>query len=321
MACFHPNYVRQRLDSDTGALVSVFLGPDPFADPATFGSLEDLFSGKCKQIIVPTPCGHCIGCRMDYARQWADRMVMELQTNSDAIFVTLTYRPADLPLSPSGLGTLKKRDPQLWLKRLRRRFPDRHIRYYLCGEYGSKTQRPHYHAILYGLKLSDFPDCCLRSCNELNQPFYSSQIFADIWQKGFCLISSVSWQTCNYVARYVSKKQKDFDWADRLPPYNLSSRNPGIGYDFAHYMLDSGIDRVDLRSGDTVKTVSFPSMILKKFCEYGLDNCFSLKYNKSEKCRNDTLAQIDACGLSYAEILANMERDLRNKLYQLPERS
>lgn len=320
MSCFHPNFIRQRIDPDTGSVVSAFLGKSFSFSPDLSGTFDDLVSGVRKEILVPVPCGHCLGCNMDYARQWADRMVLELQTCPKAIFVTLTYRPSDLPLTESGNATLLKRHPQLFLKRLRRYFPNRHIRYYLCGEYGSKTYRPHYHAILYGLSLDDFPDRKLRSCNELNQPFYSSDIFANIWSYGFCLISSVSWETCNYVARYVTKKQKSFDYGDRLPPYNVASRKPGLGYAFCYKMLASGVDRIDLACGDTVKTVSFPSSVLKKFCEYGIDNCISIKYNKSVNCRCNTLAQIEASGLSYDHILLNKERDLRNKLYQLPER-
>lgn len=320
MSCFHPNYVRQRIDPDTGSVVSAFLGKSFIFTPDLSGTFDDLVSGSRNEILVPVPCGHCLGCNMDYAHQWADRMVLELQTNPKAIFVTLTYRPSDLPLTDAGNPTLYKRHPQLFLKRLRRHFPGRQIRYYLCGEYGSKTHRPHYHAILYGLSLEDFPDCVLRNCNELDQPFYSSEIFADIWSYGFCLLSSVSWQTCNYVARYVTKKQVAFDYGDRLPPYNVSSRKPGLGYEFCQKMLDSGVDRIDLNCGDSVKTVSFPSSVLKKFCEKGLDKCISIKYNKSVNCRCTTLAQIVATGLSYDHILLNKERDLRNKLYQLPER-
>lgn len=320
MSCFQPNYIKQVLDHDTGCIISTFLGKAFTFSPDLSGTFDDLVSGARNSILIPVPCGHCLGCKMDYARQWADRMVLELQTNPKAIFVTLTYRPSDLPLTESGNPTLLKRHPQLFLKRLRRYFPYRQIRYFLCGEYGSKTYRPHYHAILYGLSLEDFPDCTLRSCNELDQPFYSSDTFANIWSYGFCLISSVSWQTCNYVARYVSKKQKSFDYGDRLPPYNVSSRKPGLGYDYCRKMIDDGVDHVDLRCGDTVKTVSFPSSVLKKFCEYGIDNCVALKYTKSENCRCTTLAQIEVSGLSYDHILLNKERDLRNKLYQLPER-
>ena len=51
--------------------------------------------------------------------------------------------------------SLRKRDFQLFMKRLRKKYSDDRIRFYACGEYGSETFRPHYHAILFGLHLDD----------------------------------------------------------------------------------------------------------------------------------------------------------------------
>ena len=77
------------------------------------------------------PCGHCIGCQLDRSRQWADRMLCELQSaQGKGIFVTLTYAPERVPISwykdnEDSLHrsyTLKKDDLQAFNKRLRRRF-------------------------------------------------------------------------------------------------------------------------------------------------------------------------------------------------------
>ena len=56
--------------------------------------------------------------------------------------------------------TLCKRDFQLLMKRIRRRFPDDHIRFFACGEYGSQTFRPHYHAIVFDF--SGTAQMCIR---------------------------------------------------------------------------------------------------------------------------------------------------------------
>lgn len=37
------------------------------------------------------PCGQCIGCRLQYSREWANRCMLELQHHEHAAFVTLTY--------------------------------------------------------------------------------------------------------------------------------------------------------------------------------------------------------------------------------------
>lgn len=152
---------------------------------------------------------------MDYARQWRDRMLFELHDSPSAVFVTLTYNPESLPTNTFFdfdlqteivEPTLSVRDVQLFFKRLRKKFTGRRIRYYLCGEYGPKTFRPHYHAIIYGLSMVDFPDAVIQGYNELGQAHFSSLSFDNIWSKGFCRFSPVSSQTCAYVSRYVTKK-------------------------------------------------------------------------------------------------------------------
>lgn len=103
-------------------------------------------------------------------------------------------------------ATLDKRDCQLFMKRLRKYFGDIKIRFYLAGEYGDKTLRPHYHAILYGISVDDFPDHQPFGTNDLGQPYYVSKKLENIWSLGHVLLADVSWQTCAYVGRYVTKK-------------------------------------------------------------------------------------------------------------------
>lgn len=92
------------------------------------------------------PCGGCLGCRSNRAQAWALRCQLETQRHTSTVFTTLTYDDEHLPL------TLQERDVQLWLKRLRKHTNTQQaIRYFYSGEYGERTQRPHYHAILYGL--------------------------------------------------------------------------------------------------------------------------------------------------------------------------
>lgn len=191
---------------------------------------------------VKIPCGKCSGCRANKCREWADRMILELDHSQSAVFLTLTYDDPHLPvrinLSTGQVEcTLNKRDLQLFMKRLRkhRLFRDRELRFYACGEYGKNTQRSHYHIILYNVELSDFPDLVPRGSNELGQQYYKSDILAnEIWKNGFCLVAPMSWNTCAYVARYVKKKDYGLasdEYVERMrePEFSVMSRNPGIG--------------------------------------------------------------------------------------------
>lgn len=223
------------------------------------------------------PCGRCIGCRLDRSRSWADRMMLELETSGSAVFVTLTYRnecahwmqydPAtDLPM----FATLDVRDCQLFLKRLRKFFSDKKVRFYLAGEYGESTYRPHYHAILFGLGLDDFPDRLPHGCNEFGQDYFTSQRFAEIWGLGNCLLCDVSWKTCAYVARYCTKKLSgaaSIEYARRnvIPEFSLMSRKPGIGHEYLDLHPDClDFDSIELSTPEGALKLRIPKYFYKQ---------------------------------------------------------
>lgn len=249
------------------------------------------------------PCGHCIGCKLDHSREWADRMVMELNSSGSGIFVTLTYAPEYIPPSyytdnngcQHGAYTLRKKDVQDWLKRLRRMYdgsrsdyPVRHIRYYLCGEYGEMTLRPHYHAILFGLSLDDVQAVPALTplgkpvTNDMGDAYYQSPVLASSWSFGLVSCSEVTWRTCAYVARYVTKKwSSGFDSKSKVnlyelfnvqPEFSLMSRKPGIGSDFLQSWMDSHptesiLDYSKLSVSDSTggKSIRVPKYIKRKF--------------------------------------------------------
>lgn len=106
---------------------------------------------------VPFGCGKCLACRVKTRREWTSRLILEMLGHDSGAFVTLTYSEDYVPVTESGHRTLSLRDLQLFLKRLRRNLEERKkskhpIRYYACGEYGTRgTQRPHYHIIFFGV--------------------------------------------------------------------------------------------------------------------------------------------------------------------------
>ena len=103
------------------------------------------------------PCGRCIECLKLRVNSWYVRINEELKISSSAYFVTLTYEHE--PITPDGEPTLDYRDIQLFMKRLRK-CQDEKIRYFIVGEYGSKTGRPHYHALLFNIKnIDDVTKC------------------------------------------------------------------------------------------------------------------------------------------------------------------
>lgn len=191
-------------------------------------------------------CGQCMECRLAYSRMWANRMMLEAQNHESNYFLTLTYDDEHVPISYYGdpdTGealpslTLVKRDLQLFVKRLRRLLDYRNrpeIRFYACGEYGSKTHRPHYHIIVFGLVLDDLEQL---KTSPLGFPYFRSSLIEQAWPNGYSMVCNVSWDTCAYVARYVTKKwtgdyKEFYETFNILPEFSLMSRRPGIGRDY-----------------------------------------------------------------------------------------
>lgn len=178
------------------------------------------------------PCGKCIQCRIRKTSEWAARMCHELESWSDAVFVTLTYK--EMPENNS----LKKRDFQLFFKRLRKYLGKRKVKFFACGEYGGDTQRPHYHAIIFGLKSCQ--QCICHNSHVNIAPKDDCALINDAWGKGFVKIGSVTFQSCRYVAKYIQKKksgkqaQKEYFDTNREPMFQLQSKGLGLEYAIKH---------------------------------------------------------------------------------------
>lgn len=161
------------------------------------------------------PCGRCIGCRLARTREWSIRLLHELSYYDGSSFITLTYDDMHLPFDCG----LHKDHLQKFFKRLRKDLDGREIKYFACGEYGDKSFRPHYHAIVFGLDPSEF------------------HLVGENWHYGFVYPGTVSYDSIKYVAGYVQKKLYGKDAAQyqgRQAPFCISSQ--GIGY---RYCLDN----------------------------------------------------------------------------------
>lgn len=219
MACYSPlkGWRARSTNPETGKRQIVFNHREAYTD-----------------LPVEVACGQCIGCRVDRSRAWAVRCVLEASQHRENCFVTLTYDDEHLPPD----GSLNVKHYQDFMKRLRKHFEPRRIRFFHCGEYGEESARPHYHACLFGL---DFGDKVLYS-TRAGVRLYYSETLEKIWGKGFCTVGDVTWESAAYVARYVMKKITGDAAADHYlslnpitgvlseiaPEYVTMSRKPGI---------------------------------------------------------------------------------------------
>jgi hypothetical protein len=173
------------------------------------------------------PCGKCIGCRLNYAREWALRCVHEAKMHKNNSFITLTFNDEHLPKD----GSLNVATFQRFMKRLRAGTKIKNLRFFHSGEYGEKYGRPHYHALIFGY---DFPDKKIHYKNEKNPSLnlYTSEELLKYWPYGHNMIGNLTYESASYTARYILKKIKqDIDGTrgDKLPEYCTMSRMPGIG--------------------------------------------------------------------------------------------
>lgn len=241
-------------------------------------------------------CGQCLGCRLEQSRQWAMRCVCELSQHQTACFLTLTFDNEHLPEN----GSVSKEFFASWIKKFREKIryhtaikiprPGKKpelvggitIRFFGCGEYGDKRGRPHYHLIVFGFRPDDLKFLRLTRNGDT---LYTSEFIADSWPYGFHTVGEVTFESCAYVARYVTKKYmgkaKQSHYGQLEPEFTHMSRRNGIGYDwFQKYHKDVyPLDEFEFR-GRLYKPPKYYDQLLRKldFEEY-----HSVKLNREEK--------------------------------------
>lgn len=214
------------------------------------------------ETVVNVPCRQCIGCNIGTQREWSIRCFHEAQLHTEFYeepvtkvtteipnncVVTLTYNDEHLPED----GLLKHDDFQRFMKRLRKRRLARGdkspVRYFMCGEYGGKTHRPHYHTILFGESFDDRynHDDEHQSSYELDEIWtQKTDAMAVATNIGIATVDCFSFAGAAYVAGYVAKKHvpghlgpiRETVQADGTriflpiaPEYRKMSTHPGLG--------------------------------------------------------------------------------------------
>ena len=377
MPCYHPMLARpQSISANTGKVQYKFIG-----QLQSVGELSEVVQlGDDYYPMKALPCGKCIGCRLDYSREWATRCALELLDYdiNECYFVTLTYDEDHCPLRlyPSvipedleswyidnffngaeydsdllgGIQTYKRADVDLlkgfgvtfatsrslepehltkFVKDLRR-YQEYHygkqFRFFACGEYGTKSQRPHYHMIIYGLKLQKpSPDTWRKQMN--GYVLFESKELEKVWKRGNVIVGSVTYQSISYVARYMLKKQKGQDVKfyrtfNLAPEFSRMSRMPGIGskyyrdhvddiyeYDQINISLqDRGLSCKPPRYFDDLATEEFPDLMEQ------------IKVEREDASINAMIAKELVSGLDISEILAKAEQIRKSKTKILQNR-
>lgn len=198
--------------------------------PIQLARAGEKYGGKTQILDLIVPCGKCPPCAKRRVDEWVFRLTTEEWKHSSAHFITLTYSPEHVPISPMGYMTLtkgngrkqegKKRqesDWQLFMKRLRRNLHNegrkQTIKTYMAGEYGTITKRPHYHAIMFSTNIT---------INDIDKA----------WQRGSIHLGQVSGDSISYTCKYLDKPKQIPEWSgdDRVKEYSISSKGMGMNY-------------------------------------------------------------------------------------------
>lgn len=292
------------------------------------------------------PCGKCVGCRLSYSRTWANRCMMELEFHDSAYFVTLTYSDQFVPRSSyldRDTGeellslTLRKRDFQLFMKRLRFAFPNDRIRFFAAGEYGDNTWRPHFHAILFGLHLDDLvpsgksPEGFQYFYSPSLQRCWSQQVdlfgryskLAPYQEMGYALVSPVSWETCAYVSRYTMKKLRgseamfysDFNIE---PPFSLMSLKPGIGAEYLKNHPDCyDYSWINLMTEKGGRKVPHPRYLDKLFEVDHPEQMAEIKAARERTAKAAAQLKLDRTSYNYLDMLSVEEKSVNSRIKSL----
>lgn len=259
--------------------------------------------------VLALPCRQCIGCRLDYSHDWAVRCLLEAKMSipESCYFLTLTYEDSCIPDSMRSFSsdidtgevlfptlTLDKKELQDFMKLLRyyafQKYGVEGIRFYACGEYGTKSMRPHFHLILFNFNV---PDSDLHEYryvkSQSGMPLLESDIVNLAWKKGLAPIGRLSYNSACYTAGYMLKKVKGPSADDYykslgiIPEFSLMSRMPGLARSFyekySDYIYEN--DRLNIHVGNRAVAPRPPSYFDKLYvAEHGEGSLDSIKSSR-----------------------------------------
>ena len=295
--CSHPVYALDRGIKENGKR-NIKILPRR-ADLYSYQQLSERYG---KGSIIALPCGKCLACRINKSKDWAVRCCLEASCYDDNYFVTFTYSDDKLP------GDLKLHREHLtdFIKRLRHYYPG--VRYFGCGEYGSRTKRPHYHLILFNFPIKDLR--CV-SKGSLGGYYYESKQLEKIWSHGNILIGEVSYSSCAYVARYATKKLYGSPSNDE---FICMSTKPGLGYTWLQDHFDIFDKDVICGPFGSSKVSKIPRYFEKVFENIDYFGCLSLlKDQRICKSEAKTLNTMIQHGFSEVEKMYQFEGTVLEK--------
>lgn len=266
MSCTNQQMIKRSVD-----------GINSFAGPFKYGLI---YKNRLPVVeYYPVSCGSCEYCKLKRAKLWAARCTLESTNWKYNYFITLTYDDLNLPLVDNydvKLGSLEKRSNlvvrhlQLFFKRFRKM--GYKLKYLASGEYGSQTERAHYHLIVFTNKPLDLKYYKL---NENKDILYTSDTISKLWKYGFNVVAEFTPATAAYVARYTLKKQlkKKYSFQKQNYKQEFLLCSQGIGFSNIVNNLDKIVDNkyISYSFNNNVNYIQVWSYAVKKLESLGYE--------------------------------------------------
>lgn len=220
-------------------------------------------------------------------------------------FLTLTYADEYLPVYMYKIEngkqykgiSLRKKDLQDFWKRLRKHYKCS-CKYLACGEYGSTTERPHYHAIVFGLPINT-DNLKYLGKNTNGDSYWTDPELEKIWGKGNIILGRVTFKSVSYTVRYTIKKWKNKDSSinklkGRIDEFICMSQGIGQRY------YEDNKDKIISQGGvltDKSKIV-MPKRFIKKLEKENSEYLEDLKRNNQKMARQSEIMKDQQTDLS-----------------------
>lgn len=257
---------------------------------------------------IQVPCGKCYYCQANRRSDWSFRLWCESLESLSCYFITLTYDDSNLTyadINGLSLPVLCKRDLQLFMKRLRKKYPDGNLRYFACGEYGPSTLRPHYHLLLFNYRLPDG-----RYRDNFHKLDTVTEDIRKIWSLGNVMVSVANMRRIGYMTKYILKLSNPVQTLDIQQPFMICSTKPALGGSFLNKVNISKLLQGNLLVCHMGQYGTLPKFYRKKLPESDQKKLSFLlkKFNKEQEDAEYELLK---------ENPQEAEKQIQKKYYQL----
>jgi hypothetical protein len=264
--------------------------------------VKDKFTGD----YIPVPCSKCPPCKKRRTSGWSFRLVKEGERSLSALFVTLTYNTEVVPITKNGFMNLDKADVQKFMKRLRK-LSNEKLKYYVCGEYGTKRMRPHYHLIIFNADKEKVELAWTLDRRPLGQIY----------------IGDVNEASIGYTLKYMTKKGKipmHYN-DDRQKEFSLMSKGLGSNY-LTEKMVKWHKNNIEERMYCNIKgnkKIAMPRYYKDKI--YSNFDKIRISNHIKEKAETEENKLINELGENYQQIIVERHIQSFDKMYKNAEKN